>query len=255
MDPRLSQIVERFEKVHRTILIGSGKGGVGKSLIASTMALIMGGLGNKVGLLDLDIHGASVGWLLKGLEVEESKEGLIPPKVLGVKAMSIAFLSGERALPMRGDAKSEAIAELLAITNWGELDYLIVDLPPGTGDETLTALKLIPEPKEVIAVTIPSELSGAVVEKLLSLLKALGIEILGIIENMAWLDQITRRIRIFGGGVGKALARKYDVRFLGEIPIDPALNMILSQGAASVLRTRFAAELEAIIKKHIIGYK
>ncbi len=253
MDPRLVQIQERFREIGETILVGSGKGGVGKSIIASTMALIMGGLGAKVGLLDLDLHGASIGWLFKGLKTEESKNGLIPPQLLGVKAMSIAFLSEERALPLRGAAKSEAITELLAITNWGKLDYLIVDLPPGTGDETLTALKLIPEPKGVVVVTLPSRLSGVVVSKLMDLLRALDVNVIGIIENMAWFEQPTRRVRMFGRGVGKEIARKYGVDFLGEIPIDPALNVAVEQGAAALLRTRFARALEKIIRRKILG--
>lgn len=240
------QIIKRFKKIGHSFLIGSGKGGVGKSVIAATISLILSKMGYKTGLLDLDIHGGTIGWLARGVSFKESKSGLLPPIIKGVKVMSLTFLSSERPLPLRGGAKSEAITEILAITNWGDLDYLVVDLPPGTGDEMLTALRLIPDPKSFIIVTIPSQTSKVVVEKLILLLKEIGIKIDGIIENMAWLEHEGNKLKIFGDGAAGELAQKHGIRLLGLLPIDPKLNAY--QNLETISSTKFASEIKRIVE-------
>jgi ATP-binding protein involved in chromosome partitioning len=154
LDPRPSVIDERLKKVKRVIAVTGWKGGIGKSVTASTLALLLAKKGLKTGLLDLDFSGASAHLILgaNGLFPKE-KKGIEPPLFYGVKFMSVAFFSETKAVPLRGADISDAIIELLAITQWGELDFLIIDMPPGINDAALDVIRLIPR-AEVLAVTI-----------------------------------------------------------------------------------------------------
>ncbi len=184
VDPRQSIIKERLKNIHRIIAVSSGKGGVGKSLVASTLALALAEKGWGVGLFDLDFTSPSTHIILgiEGLQPKEDK-GLIPPVVHGVKYMSIIYFSGEHPTPLRGADVSNALIELLSVTRWGKLDYLVLDMPPGIGDITLDLIRLIRN-IEFLIVTTPSQLAFETVRRLTSLLKELKIPVIGVIENL-----------------------------------------------------------------------
>ena len=183
-DPRLAVIERRFEKVGKVIAVSSGKGGVGKSMVATCLALNLRDSGYKVGLLDLDFTSPATHVILgvEGLYPEEDY-GIIPPLAHGLRYMSITHYSLDEPAPLRGVDVSNAIIELLAITKWGELDYLVVDMPPGIGDATLDTIRLIPK-LEFLVVSTPSIVAYQSVRRMLVLLKELGISIKGVIENM-----------------------------------------------------------------------
>jgi len=185
MDVRESVIGKRLRNINRIICVASGKGGVGKSLIASTLALKLEKKGYNVGILDLDLYGPSshiiLGFNKKGFPDED--KGIIPSKINNIKFMSIIYFSDDKPAPFRGLDISNIIIELLAITQWGSLDYLIIDMPPGIGDETLDIIRLIKN-CEFIVVTTPSKVAMGAVKKLLLILTELKIPILGVIENM-----------------------------------------------------------------------
>ena len=184
VDPRESIINERLKNIGRIIAVSSGKGGVGKSLVASALALALAEKGCSVGLFDLDFTSPSTHIILgiEGLQPKEDK-GLVPPVVHGLKYMSIVYFSGERPAPLRGADVSNALIELLSITRWEKLDYLVLDMPPGIGDATLDLIRLIRN-IEFLIITTPSQLAFETVRKLTCLLKELKIPIIGVIENM-----------------------------------------------------------------------
>lgn len=185
MDPRIEVIEKRLEGVKNLIPIASGKGGVGKSLIASTAALLASDEGFQVGLLDLDLHGPSAHVILgaEDLDFPEEEKGIIPPKIGKIKFMSTVYYSQDKPAPLRGGDISNAIKELLSVTRWGKLDYLILDMPPGLGNETLDTVELIPK-SEFILVTTPSKVALSTVRKLVQMLQELSVPIKGVIENM-----------------------------------------------------------------------
>ncbi len=183
MDPRLDIIGERIKGVKRLIAVAGGKGGVGKSSVASVLALKLASQGRAVGLLDLDFCGPTPHLILGADTSEFPKEdkGVIPPKVAGIKLMSVAYYSKE-ANPLRGSELSNSIKELLAVTLWGKLDYLILDMPPGTSDTFLDVAKLLKP--EFILITTPSKLSKATVEKNKNLIEEMGLKVVATIENL-----------------------------------------------------------------------
>jgi ATP-binding protein involved in chromosome partitioning len=183
-DPRIAVIEKRFQDVGRVIAVTSGKGGVGKSMVATTLALSLVQMGHRVGLLDLDFTSPSTHVIMgvEGLYPEEDY-GIVPPLAHGLKYMSIVHYSAEEPTPLRGEDVSNAIIELLAITRWQELDYLIIDMPPGIGDATLDTIRLIPR-IEFIVVTTPSRVAYESVKRLLLLLRDLKKPVIGVLENM-----------------------------------------------------------------------
>jgi ATP-binding protein involved in chromosome partitioning len=210
VDPRTSIIDERMKDISKIVAVSSGKGGVGKSLIASTLALSLAKKGYKVGLFDLDFTSPTTHIIL-GIEELQPKEdkGIIPPKTNGLEYMSITYYSGEYATPLRGADVSNVLIELLAITRWGKLDFLILDMPPGIGDATLDLIRLIKRIRFLI-VTTPSQLAFETVKKLAQLLDDLKIPIIGVVENMKMTNTntIERQVESLG------------VSFLDEIPYD-----------------------------------
>lgn len=186
MEPRPSVIQSRLKNVKRVIAVGSGKGGVGKSMVASTLALTLSKQGKKVGLLDLDLYGPSshviLGFTPDGFPDEE--HGIIPQKIEGIKFMSLVYFSEDKPGAFRGDDVTNIILELLAITRWDDLDYLILDLPPGIGDETLDVMSYIPQ-TEFLVITTPSKVAFKAVEKLLKILLEGNHHLLGVVENMS----------------------------------------------------------------------
>jgi ATP-binding protein involved in chromosome partitioning len=229
---------ERMKGIRKIIAVSSGKGGVGKSLIASTLALILASKGHKVGLFDIDFTSPSTHTILgiRGIRPKE-EEGIIPPEVHGLKYMSITYYSGDHASPLRGQDVSNALIELLAITKWGNLDYLILDMPPGIGDATLDLIRLIEHTKFLI-VTTPSQLAFETVKKLASLLKELKIPIVGIIENMMMDNSRTIQQQ----------ARKIGLNYLAEIPYDPKVEEAIGN-TDKLLKTAIARKIEEIVSK------
>jgi len=226
LDPRPSVIGERLSQVKRIIAVTGWKGGIGKSVTAAVLALVLGKKGYRAGLLDLDFAGASAHVVLgvDGLFPKEEK-GLEPPLVAGIRFMSVSFFSGKKAVPLRGANISDAIIELLAITQWGELDFLIIDMPPGINDAALDIIRLIPR-TEVLAVTTPSVIARSVLERSMELYKQLEVPMLGVIENMRQ-----------GSGKFKSVS--------GSIRLDPKLENALGS-PEKLLKTAFAADLEKI---------
>lgn len=183
-DPRLAVIERRFENVGKVIAVSSGKGGVGKSMVATALALNLRDKGYKVGLLDLDFTSPATHVIMgvEGLYPEEDY-GIIPPLAHDLRYMSITHYSLDEPAPLRGVDVSNAIIELLAITRWGELDYLVMDMPPGIGDATLDTIRLIPKIQFVV-VSTPSRVAYQSVRRMLLLLKQLDIPVTGVVENM-----------------------------------------------------------------------
>ena len=220
----------RMNKIKHKIAVISGKGGVGKSVTAVNLAIAfaMQGHENRVGLLDADLHGPCVPTML-GMQDQKLKVGPIGafPAIgpLGVKVVSMAFVLAGKEVPVvwRGPLKMRAIEQFLSEIAWGELDFLLIDLPPGTGDEPLSVLKLLPEMDGVIIVTIPSEVSQNVVGKAITFAKQLNVPVIGIVENMSGFvcPDCGKETHIFMKGGGKKIAQEYSVPFLGSIPLDP----------------------------------
>lgn len=236
LDPRLSVIEDRLKGVDRIIAVSSGKGGVGKSLIAATTALLLSERGLRAGLLDLDFTNPSSNVIL-GVSAAHPIEdkGMIPPEIHGVKYMSITFFSGEEVMPLRGGDATNAFIEVLALTRWGNLDYLIVDTPPGLGDILLDLLKLIRR-LAFLVVTTPSRLSLETVRKLLALLRGVRAPVIGVIENM--LTDISISV--------KGEVERIGARFLGSLPFDPRVDGVLGN-PKKLLETKFAEKLSEIL--------
>jgi ATP-binding protein involved in chromosome partitioning len=241
MDPRTSVIEKRLKNIKRIISVASGKGGVGKSLVASTLALSLSKKGYKVGLLDLDLYGPS-SHIILGVEkydFPEEEKGIIPPNINGIKFMSIVYYSEDKPAPFRGFDITNIIIELLAIIQWGKLDYLIIDMPPGIGEETLDIIRLVKK-NEFIVVTTSSKVSMGAVSKLLSFLKELKLPIIGVIENMKILDS----------SYIKDSVSKMKIRYLGYISLDK--NLEGSIGNPNKLQgTDFMKDLKNILSRII----
>ena len=239
-DPRIGIIEERLKGVNSIIAVSSGKGGVGKSLIASLLAVILARKGYKVGLFDLDFTSPSTHVILgvEGLQPKEEK-GIIPPQVHGLKFMSIVYYSGDYASPLRGADISNALIELLAITRWNTLDFLIIDMPPGISDATLDIIRLIKRINFLI-VTTPSQLAFETVRKLINLLSELKIPIVGVIENMKMKESRFIQQQVEGK----------DVTFWGEIPFDTMLEESIGN-VNKLLTTEFGKKLEELVTKNL----
>jgi len=208
--------------VRRIIAVASGKGGVGKSTVAVNLACALHQAGVRTGLLDCDIYGPSVPLMMGCRERPEvsAAQKLVPPDRHGVKLMSIGFLlEDDQPVIWRGPMIVKTIQQFLMQTDWGELDVLLVDLPPGTGDAQLTLCQTVPLSGGVV-VTTPQEASLGVVRKGIAMFQKLNVPVLGIVENMSYFTAPDgTRVEIFGHGGGAKEARRLGVPFLGEIPI------------------------------------
>lgn len=228
---------KRISKIKYKIAVISGKGGVGKSFITANLGLALAYLGKRVVILDADIHGPSIPKLLglHGRSMSVGANGLIPLTAdLGVKVVSVDFLlpSEESALIWRGPMKTSLIRELLAKVDWGEQDFMLIDLPPGTGDEPLTVVQLINDIDGAVIVTIPSDLSRIVVKKAVTFCRKLNVPILGVIENMSGFTcpESGKTYYVMGRGAGRKISKEMNVRFLGEIPLDPRISETIDEG-------------------------
>jgi len=220
-------------QVKSTIAVASGKGGVGKSTVAANLAVALQRSGAKVGLMDTDVYGPSVPILMGGSEAPHVVEGkLEPPVEYGIKLMSMAyFLPKDEAVIWRGPMLHKTIQQFLGEVRWGELDYLIMDLPPGTGDIQLSLSQTIPLTGAVI-VSTPQDLALTVASKAIAMFQKLNVPILGIIENMSYYlcPECGHREEIFGHGGAREAAHKLGFPFLGEIPLDPAIRIQSDNG-------------------------
>jgi ATP-binding protein involved in chromosome partitioning len=219
-------------KIGHKIAVISGKGGVGKSTVTANLAIsfAMQNPTKKIGILDADITGPSIPKILglHGKQLPVGPPGIFPVTgPLGIKVISMDFLlpSDEAAVIWRGPLKMGVIRQFLSDVLWGELDYLFIDLPPGTGDEPLSVMQLIPEMDGTVIVTMPSELSEMIVKKAVTFSKQLNIPVIGIIENMSGFrcPKCGEEINIFKEGGGQRIALTLGVPFIGKIPIDPKI--------------------------------
>ena len=223
-------LTERMNRIKHKIMVLSGKGGVGKSTVAANIAVALALEGRKVGLLDLDFHGPSIPKLLNLEQGQLRSDGksIAPVEYLyGIKVVSIGFIMPERdaAVIWRGPMKMGAIKQFLSEVAWGELDDLIIDFPPGTGDEPLSAAQLLPDSDGAVIVTTPQDLALSDVRKSISFCRQLKLPVIGVIENMSGLVCPNCRtvIDVFKRGGGEAMAREMGVPFLGRIPLDPGI--------------------------------
>ncbi|MEN6291318.1 MAG: Mrp/NBP35 family ATP-binding protein [Methanobacterium sp.] len=220
-------ITKRMDQIKHKIAVMSGKGGVGKSTIAVNIAASFANKGYKTGILDVDIHGPNVPKMLKigKIDLKVNEEGILPVEAgENLKVMSSQFLLSDENSPIiwRGPKKTAAIRQFLSDVSWGNLDILIIDCPPGTGDEHLAILQSIPSIDGIIMVTTPHTVSLDDVEKSINMAKHLKIEVLGIIENMSGLicPECETEIPIFGNGGGSEIALKTGIQLLGAVPIE-----------------------------------
>ena len=221
---------ERLTRIRHKIIVLSGKGGVGKSTVAVNLAVAFAERGLQVGLLDIDLHGPSVPKMLhlEGRPLQSVDGSVLPLEfTLNLKVISIGFFlpSDDQAVIWRGPRKYSVIRQLLTDVQWGDLDYLIVDAPPGTGDEPLAVLELLGKVDGAVVVTTPQQLSITDVRKSIAFCRELRCPVLGVIENMSGLvcPHCGGKIEVFSRGGGEALARQAGVSFLGGIPMDPGV--------------------------------
>jgi len=238
-------------RVERKILVMSGKGGVGKSTVASYLALLLSQNGSRVGLLDVDLHGPTVARLMNvqgGFDMSE--EGIVRPYRFSenLKIVSLEMILGDKdtAVIWRGPMKISAIRQFISDIEWGDLDYLLVDSPPGTGDEPLTVAQTIPD-AEALIVTTPQEISLADVRKSINFCRQVNMKILGVVENMSGLvcPHCGKTVPLFGTGGGANMAAEMGVPFLGQIPIDAEMVVSGDKGDLKALTTRSDLELNA----------
>jgi ATP-binding protein involved in chromosome partitioning len=237
VDPRLAVVERRLEGVERIVAVTGGKGGIGKTLVASTVALALARSGRRAGLLDLDLTGPSDHVVL-GVEPGFPREefGVEPPEVHGVRFMSITCFAGDTPAPLRGADVTDALLELLAITRWGELDTLVVDMPPGLGDTLLDAVRLVGRAEHLLVATA-SRVVLETVRKNLQLLLRMGASVAGVVENMS-RD---------GSGRVREEAAGWGVPLLGVLPFDEEVEAATGD-PARLLETRVGAAVRELVR-------
>jgi ATP-binding protein involved in chromosome partitioning len=222
IDPRTSVINQRLAGIRRIVAVSSGKGGVGKSMVATALALSLAKEGCRVGLFDLDFTGPSTHIILGASANVQPKEdkGIVPPTVEGLAYMSLVYFVGDNPAPLRGADVSNALIELLSVTQWGALDFLIIDMPPGIGDAVLDLVRLVKR-IEFLIITTPSLLAFEVVKKQVALLCELKMPIIGIVENMK-MDK-ANSIQVD--------TEKLGLKYIGAIPFDPQVEAAIGNPA------------------------
>ncbi len=219
-------IKHKIKSVDKVILVAAGKGGVGKSTVSFLLAKQLAEKGYKVGILDADIYGPSIPTLMNIAEKEPLSENniFIPIKAEDIQVMSIGFIiKKEQALAWRGPMLAKALNQLLFGVQWGELDYLIVDMPPGTGDIHLSIIQKC-EIEGAILVTIPDKLSEIDVVRAADLYVKTNVPILGVVENMSYLEMNGNKISLFGGSAASSLAEKFNIKIIASLPLVPNLS-------------------------------
>jgi ATP-binding protein involved in chromosome partitioning len=217
-----------IEGVKNLITIGSGKGGVGKTTIAVNLAIALARLGHKTGLLDADVYGPNVPLMMGIRDTPYAVEGrIVPLEQYGVKLMSMGFVNpGDKPLIWRGPMLHSVMQQFVRQVDWGELDYLLIDLPPGTGDVALSLIQTAPITGAVV-VTTPSEVALEDARKAVLMFQQVKVELLGIVENMSYLviPESGQKLDIFGQGGGERTAEAMGVPFLGSLPLDPRVRI------------------------------
>jgi Mrp family chromosome partitioning ATPase len=253
---------ESLSHIRRKVMVMSGKGGVGKSTVATNLAASLALQGYQVGILDADLHGPDVPRMLgiEGKHLMGKGGGVEPVEVFaGFKAVSMALLAQEpdKAIIWRGPLKHSAIRQFLGGVNWGNLDFLFIDLPPGTGDEPLSVSKLIKEVDGAVIVTTPQEVALLDSRKAVSFSKVINVPVLGIVENMSGMicPHCSESIDLFKIGGGEKAAEELGVPFLGRIPIDPQVVLSCDSGEPfvaeaneSVAKTAFVQVVQNLLK-------
>lgn len=241
VDPRASVINERLKGIGRIIAVSSGKGGVGKSLVATTLALTLTRRGCKVGLFDLDFTSPSTHLILGAKDAQPKEEkGIVPPVVKGLAYMTLVYYSGDQVTPLRGADVSNALIELLSVTQWSELDFLVIDMPPGISDAVLDLIRLVKN-IEFLIVTTPSLLAFETVKKQVSLLRDLKVPIIGVVENM----KMNRAKNI------EQETKKLGLKFLVEIPYDSKVEEAIGD-EKKLLDTALAQKIKEIATDNAI---
>jgi len=258
MQAEQRQIRERMKKIKHQILVLSGKGGVGKSTVAVNLAISLALSGRRVGLLDIDIHGPSVPKILnlEGNRLTAAGEQILPVEVAeNLKVMSIGFLlqTDDDAVIWRGPMKYQMIKQFLKDVEWGSLDFLVIDSPPGTGDEPLSVVQLLEKADGAVIVTTPQELALADVRKSINFCRNLNLRVLGVLENMSGFvcPKCGQNTDIFKSGGGQSMAEQLQVPFLGRVPIDPEIVRACDSGRPYVKhysRSRAAKAFKEAIK-------
>ena len=250
-----TKVAECMNKIKNKYFVLSGKGGVGKSSVAAMLAVSLAKTGRRVGLLDVDFHGPSQPTLfgVTGARLEQGEtEDLVAPLEVegGVKLVSIGLLleDSDQAVIWRGPAKMGVLEQLLSIVEWGELDDLVLDFPPGTGDEILSACQLIPGRKRAVVVTTPQEVSLADCRKCLDFCGKVGLEIAGVVENMSGFicPKCGTRHDLFAAGGGEKLAAMHHVPLLTQLPLDPEFMRVCDAGTLATELDGFAAIRDAM---------
>lgn len=235
--PRSQQGQIELPNVKNVIAVGSGKGGVGKSTVAANLAAALAASGASAGLLDADVYGPSVPALMGVHEsIRAENKRLLPNQSHGVKLMSLGFMTEDnRPIIWRGPMVGQAVRQMLNDVEWGELDYLIVDLPPGTGDAPLTLIQSIPL-SGVVVVTTPQDVALGIATKALSMFRNLNVPVLGIVENMSFFacPNCGHEHHIFAHGGGREAASTLNVPFLGEVPLEQRIRESGDQGTPIV---------------------
>ena len=252
MEGRAISMDELIPEVKNIIAVASGKGGVGKTTIAVNLALALAKSGAKVGLLDADIYGPSVPLMLGAEESPQVlKNKIQPPNVEGIKVISMGFFyeQSQQAGIYRGPIVSGIVKQFLTDVEWGSLDYLIIDLPPGTGDAPLTMAQTIPV-TGIIIVTTPQDVAMNVAVKAVGMFSKLNVPIVGVIENMSYLQcpHCSERINIFGKGGGQKISEKFNIPFLGEIPLSPQIMEGSDKGKPIILSEPDSIQANALRK-------
>ncbi len=262
-DVEEKELKKRLSVIKHKVFVLSGKGGVGKSTVAVNVAVLLAFQGKKVGLLDIDIHGPNVPKMLgvEGQRVSGTEKNLNPYEYMpNLKLMSVAFLlpESDSAVIWRGPLKMHLIEQFLRDVNWGELDYLVVDAPPGTGDESLSICQLVPDADGAVIVTTPQEVSVLDVRKCITFCRQVKTPVLGVVENMSGFTcpHCGEKVNLFKSGGGEKMAKEMGVACLGSIPIDPGIveggdagRPIVSLYADSPTKRAFMKVVRQIIER------
>jgi len=256
-------VARRMCRIKRKVIVLSGKGGVGKSTVAVNVAVAAAQAGLRTGLLDVDVHGPSVPRLLglEGARPGAAGDAMVPVEACeGLLVMSVGFLLQGRddAVIWRGPMKHTVIRQFLADVEWGDLDLLVVDSPPGTGDEPLSVIQLIGDATGAIVVTTPQEVALADVRKSINFCRQLSLPVLGVIENMSGFvcPKCGKMSEVFSAGGGEALAAEIQAPFLGRVPIEPGISYFgdagipyLNSGESSPASEVFRAAVAAVVEE------
>ncbi|MEM0011424.1 MAG: Mrp/NBP35 family ATP-binding protein [Nitrososphaeria archaeon] len=251
------RVRKRMDKVKHKIAVISGKGGVGKSTFTVNLAIAFAAKGHtdRVGILDSDFHGPSVPKMLgiRGQMIASDSDGILPLiGPLGIRVVSTEFILPDENTPViwRGPLKMNAIRDFLSEIAWGELDFLLIDLPPGTGDEPLSIAQLLPDLDGVVVLTIPSQVSQSVVKKSVNFARRLNLPIIGIVENMSGFicPNCGTKIDIFQTGGGKRIAEELSIPFLGSIPIDQRICEDSDKGKPFILEHKDSPAAKAFME-------